>query len=436
MKGQRRETEFDERDRTESERAKNCISSARRNARDVISTLPDSLLCHILSFLPTPDAIRTSILSSRWRPLWTLLPILNFNHQDIPQITHPLEDIVSSVLTLRNTGPDPAPIHKLRIFLFQCCVSTHLETWVVAASIRLCFSALLPSLKIMKLESVSYANRDSLSTLLAACPFLRDLTLKLSPSRLPNYKYNGIGTFSVNAIILIPTLKRLHFHWPIVCWPYKVHINTPALEYFHFNGVLNEDFVLEKLPNVVESVVEIVKFLRDVDYAKKVWDFMGQFCNVISMELITNTAETLSYASNRDNIPMFHNLSSLSFSVFHFIEWHAIQLLLHRAPKLQILVVKPLQNYVQYGIRTDGYLKELLTVPECLSSHLTTFHYNQFSGNEYEMEFVRQLLMAAGVLKTMRITVKSALDSEVKLQVHEKLSEYQRSSQSCQIAFD
>ena len=146
--------------------------------------------------------------------------------------------------------------------------------------------------------------------------------------------------------------------------------------------------------------------------------------------------QILSHASNRDNIPMFHNLSSLSFSVFVFFEWHAIQLLLHRAPKLQILVVKPLQNYVQYGIRTDDYLKEPLTVPECLSSHLTTFHYNQFSGNEYEMEFVRQLLMVAGVLKTMRITVKSALDSEVKLQIHEKLIEYQRSSQSCQIAFD
>ena len=83
---------------------------------------------------------------------------------------------------------------------------------------------------------------------------------------------------------------------------------------------------------------------------------------------------------------------------------------------------------MQPGIRTDGYLKEPLTVSECLSSHLTTFHYNQFSGNEYEMEFVRQLLMAAGVLKTTRITVKSTLDSEVKLQVHEKLSEYQSSS--------
>ena len=145
--------------------------------------------------------------------------------------------------------------------------------------------------------------------------------------------------------------------------------------------------------------------------------------------------QILSYASNRDNIPMFHNLSSLSFSVFHFIEWHAIQLLLHRTPKLQILVVKLLRNYVLPGIRTDGYLKEPLTVPECLSSHLTTFHYNLFSGNEYEMEFVRDFLMAAGVLKTMRITVKSTLDSEAKLQVHEKLSEYQRSSPSCQIAF-
>ena len=214
MNGQRRETEFDERDRTESEseRAENCISCARRNAGDVISTLPDSLLCHILSFLPTPDAIRTSILSSRWRPLWTLVPILYFNHQDLPQITHPVEDIVSSIFTLRNAGPDPAPIQKLCIILFDCWVSTHLETWV-AASIRLCLqelelnlqysktselprsiffsttlavlklngdillnpppsSALLPSLKIMKLESVSYANRDSLSTLLAACPFL------------------------------------------------------------------------------------------------------------------------------------------------------------------------------------------------------------------------------------------------------------------------
>lgn len=146
----------------------------------------------------------------------------------------------------------------------------------------------------MKLESVSYANRDSLSTLLAACPFLQDLTLKLSAfGVLKLLNYMNKDRPGVDAIILIPTLKRLRLYWPMTCRPYKVHINTPALEYFHFTGVLNKDFVLEKLPNVVESVVEVVQFVGCADYAKKVWDFMGQFCNVKSMELMTTITEVI-----------------------------------------------------------------------------------------------------------------------------------------------
>ena len=41
---------------------------------DIISSLPDCLLIHNLSFLPTRDAFVTSILSRRWGPLWTLIP--------------------------------------------------------------------------------------------------------------------------------------------------------------------------------------------------------------------------------------------------------------------------------------------------------------------------------------------------------------------------
>ncbi|KAJ8628461.1 hypothetical protein MRB53_021768 [Persea americana] len=43
-----------------------------------ISSLPESILLHILSFMDTNDAVRTGILSKSWRHLWTSVPNLNF----------------------------------------------------------------------------------------------------------------------------------------------------------------------------------------------------------------------------------------------------------------------------------------------------------------------------------------------------------------------
>jgi hypothetical protein len=46
---------------------------------DRVSILPDDLLHHILSFLPTQDAIRTSVLSRRWQRVWIGLPTFAFS---------------------------------------------------------------------------------------------------------------------------------------------------------------------------------------------------------------------------------------------------------------------------------------------------------------------------------------------------------------------
>lgn len=46
---------------------------------DLINSLPEPLIHHILSFLDTKQAVRTGILSKGWRNHWKSTPILNFH---------------------------------------------------------------------------------------------------------------------------------------------------------------------------------------------------------------------------------------------------------------------------------------------------------------------------------------------------------------------
>ncbi|WCJ28580.1 F-box/RNI-like superfamily protein [Euphorbia peplus] len=48
---------------------------------DMISKLPDSILCHILSFMPTKYSVQSSILSRRWRFTWTSVSVLDLSDQ-------------------------------------------------------------------------------------------------------------------------------------------------------------------------------------------------------------------------------------------------------------------------------------------------------------------------------------------------------------------
>ncbi|CAH1413826.1 unnamed protein product [Lactuca virosa] len=58
--------------------------STRKDAvdveRDRLSSLPDELIHKILSFINIKDAISTSVLSSRWRFIWTSMPSLKFEN--------------------------------------------------------------------------------------------------------------------------------------------------------------------------------------------------------------------------------------------------------------------------------------------------------------------------------------------------------------------
>ncbi|KAM0000625.1 putative F-box domain-containing protein [Helianthus debilis subsp. tardiflorus] len=69
---------------------------------DRLSALSDDLILKILSFVGLKDAVRTSVLSHRWRHLWTSITHLSFSSQDFSSMRK-LSKSVTRVLSRRNT---------------------------------------------------------------------------------------------------------------------------------------------------------------------------------------------------------------------------------------------------------------------------------------------------------------------------------------------
>ncbi|XP_057435343.1 putative FBD-associated F-box protein At5g53635 isoform X2 [Lotus japonicus] len=190
---------------------------------DRISALPDEIICHILSFLPTENAVATAVLSKRWTHLWRSVSALDFSSVRMYEPDDHrffFSDIVYSVLLFRNAATpikkfsleldddvavanlDIANIHKWVNFVTQCRVGgiEHLrlhfmdfiqlpqlpisilscKTLVV---LKLCglhlingvFSTGLPSLKILHVKKVEFTSDGLLKEFLAGCPILENL---------------------------------------------------------------------------------------------------------------------------------------------------------------------------------------------------------------------------------------------------------------------
>lgn len=75
-------------------------------SRDIINGLPDPLISHILSFLPTKTAASSSVLSKRWRFLFASATNLDFeSNGDDDVASTSFMDFVERVLALQGSAP-------------------------------------------------------------------------------------------------------------------------------------------------------------------------------------------------------------------------------------------------------------------------------------------------------------------------------------------
>jgi hypothetical protein len=97
-----------------SRRRKLLLKEAVGDSEDRISTLPDAILHHILSFLPVKSIAQTSLLSTRWRYLWASYPCLDFYDKTCRrQTNYKAMEFINAVLARRHANSN------IKVFRFK-----------------------------------------------------------------------------------------------------------------------------------------------------------------------------------------------------------------------------------------------------------------------------------------------------------------------------
>lgn len=250
---------------------------------DRISNLPNEILCHILSFLPTKYAVATSILSTKWKNLFPLIPKLRLRlddslllHPELASSTNLISFMnfvdrllnvtlcdVPSIYAFRlicrkfNDGQDIANwiraalrlnvkrmelgIHQLKNSnflldsLFGCnIVSLNLFLDFTDDASECRFS--LPNLKMLSLQCMKF---NVVNVLLACCPLLEYLAM-----------YNCICYRGEKLRICIPSLKVLKLVNGIYSLEGEIELDVPKLEYLSYGGFLASRYFVQKLKSL------------------------------------------------------------------------------------------------------------------------------------------------------------------------------------------
>ncbi|KAG5512749.1 hypothetical protein RHGRI_038856 [Rhododendron griersonianum] len=425
---------------------------------DRISSLPDQLLAHILSFLPTKDAVKT-VLIRRFGNLWTAIHNLDFDvclYQECrefsyefgPENEERLIDLIRHVLILHESSD----IHRFRLkFEFnvwstseQLKLATEIDTWIHFALrkkvkvLELDFKACgnfghkgyhkfpnvvltgdtLTELNLVycRVEPQEHIQLRSLKSLSLNCVLISEETMTEiisgSPALENLFIYGCVGFHklnftSVNLKNVVIELFRYDSSRLEVSCPFVTSLNISDIERMHLNN----------LSSVVDAAVSFNGYLNcdHGEYFHKVKMLFQQFCGAEAFTLFTRSILVFTiWELIKSSFPSM-NWRRLVLKTM-LTKWHlpGIASLLRNSPHLEMLDIHMRPGTKPFCYRDDWWLKEYeidgenfwdfqLSSFDCLRSHLKTIRIHSFKIEPCAVKLVHFLLRKAYVLEKLVI---------------------------------
>ncbi|WJX87969.1 hypothetical protein P8452_70100 [Trifolium repens] len=442
---------------------------------DRISTLPEPVLCHILSFLPTRTSVATmSLVSRRWRHLWKHLQIFDFDDdydgngdRELRKMFKRFAFFVNAVLSLRKSRD----IQKFRL---SCVISDVykfpgdcVDMWIRAAigphleelsltisngygaqlvplpnsffnctnlvSLSLVGSILMniqhssvhfPSLKMLKIDpgiverdidivELKLDIVDPLIEFLSGCPVLEVFDTYFDSCFLTN-------------VPVPPSTKRLKLTGENFSWT-CLGIDSDWLNVKYGKTTLG---IIGNLQTVGESYLDIFS-LRESEFVDPMLKNLRDQNRDLHLLLRHSTSKWPLHTPIL-NYPEFCNLHHLKFILPCF----NMNLLLNVLEKCHMLQVLILQSTEEEPSPFRTWEPKSTTVPKCLESSLTYTHIEGYQGFEDELAFAEYILRNGLILDTMLIFFHTAMDLTNKYSSLKRLTDIPRGSVACQLTFN
>ncbi|XP_021744197.1 F-box/FBD/LRR-repeat protein At4g26340-like [Chenopodium quinoa] len=452
--------------------------------KDRLSSLPDDILSVILSHLQINSVVATSILSRRWRYLWTTVTNFKFEHDNqylskrrsikfstvvvniVRQLTSQklgvfklqlsslsnlcdasvadlcfreicgrnVEQIIIEEVPGYNNNLFPIPA-----FLFS---SQNLVVLILRGMIKFNLpektDIQLPNLRKISLTYLVSVPHQFLGSLFRSCQRLIDADLMFNDyitQPEPQIVLNISGPELRS--LQIRFLAHLHTQRP------KILIDAPELETLYINSFTSDYYSIQNPAKLVNVSIQMYmneeyNYFREEDCLKEMFKFVKQMSSVRKLFLrvqaneVTNVYRYFNSVNLKD-MTTFPNLERLETNL-DYDDWKDLILSMKCFPNLR---------HLRVDINMDTYTDAMdcdWCVPECLSK-LKTIEIYGVHDIRYDLTLLEYILSNALVLEKLHVQrtgLKSLnlTDNKAKLRYFCKsLFQLPRASSTCEIVF-